>query len=181
MIMKICRRRMMDMARIAVLIGDMFEDVEYTEPVKAFRKAGHEIVHVGLKKNSTVKGKKEGTPVKIGLAVKDASVGEFDALLIPGGYSPDKLRVDEDAVSFAREFVKSSKPVFSICHGPQLLITADVLRGRKVTGWKSIIQDIKNAGAEFIDQEVVEDGNLISSRQPNDIPAFVGACLKKLP
>jgi protease I len=136
---------------------------------------------VGLKKNSTVKGKKKGTPVKIGLAVRDTNVGEFDALLIPGGYSPDKLRVNEDAVSFARDFVKSAKPVFSICHGPQLLITADVLRGRKVTGWKSIIQDIKNAGAEFIDQEVVEDGNLVSSRQPNDIPAFVSACLKKLP
>jgi protease I len=180
MIMKNCRRRMMNMARIAVLIGDMFEDVEYTEPVKAFRKAGHEIVHVGLEKNSTVKGKKKGTPVKIGLAVKDAAVGDFDALLIPGGYSPDKLRVDEDAVAFAREFVKSGEPVFSICHGPQILITADVLRGRKVTGWKSIIQDIKNAGAEFIDQEVVEDGNLISSRQPSDIPAFVEACLKKL-
>jgi protease I len=170
----------MNMARIAVLIGDMFEDVEYTEPAKAFREAGHEIVHVGLKKNSTVKGKKKGTPVKIGLAVKDTGVGDFDALLIPGGYSPDKLRVDEDAVAFAREFVKSAKPVFSICHGPQILITADVLRGRKVTGWKSIIQDIKNAGGEFIDQEVVVDGNLVSSRAPNDIPAFVGACLKKL-
>jgi protease I len=180
MIMKNCRRRMMNMARIAVLVGDMFEDVEYTEPVKAFRKAGHEIVHVGLEKNSTVKGKKKGTPVKIGLAVKDAAVRDFDALLIPGGYSPDKLRVDEDAVAFAREFVKGAKPVFSICHGPQILITADVLRGRKVTGWKSIIQDIKNAGAEFVDQEVVEDGNLISSRQPSDIPGFVQACLKKL-
>ena len=169
------------MARIAVLLGDMFEEVAYTEPVKAFRKDGHEIVHVGVKKNRTVKGKKKGTPVKIGSAVKDTRVDGFDALLIPGGYSPDKLRVDEDAVAFAREFVKSAKPVFSICHGPQILITADVLRGRKVTGWKSIIQDIKNAGAEFIDQEVVEDGNLVSSRQPDDIPAFVGACLKKLP
>jgi protease I len=173
-------RRTKNMAKIAVLVGDMFEDVEYAEPVKAFRKAGHEIVHVGLKKNSTVKGKKKGTPVKIGLAVKDASVGDFDALLIPGGYSPDKLRADEDAVTFAREFMKSAKPVFSICHGPQILITADVLRGRKVTGWKSIVQDIRNAGAEFIDQEVVEDGNLVSSRQPSDIGAFIEASLKKL-
>jgi protease I len=180
MIMKNGRRRVMHMARIAVLVGDMFEDVEYTEPVKAFKKAGHEIVHVGLKKNSTVKGKKKGTPVKIGLTVKDAAVDDFDALLVPGGYSPDKLRVDEDAVAFAGDFVKSAKPVFSICHGPQILITADVLKGRRVTGWKSIIQDIKNAGAEFIDQEVVEDGNVISSRQPSDIPAFVEACLKKL-
>jgi protease I len=88
--------------------------------------------------------------------------------------------VDDNAVAFTREFVRSGKPVFSICHGPQLLITADVIRGRKITGWKSIIQDIKNAGAEFVDREVVEDGNLVSSRQPADIPAFVKASLKKL-
>jgi len=168
------------MAKIAVLIGDMFEDVEYTEPAKAFKKAGHELVRVGLKKNSTVKGKKKGTPVRIGLAVKDARVSDFDALLIPGGYSPDKLRADDNAVAFTREFVESGKPVFSICHGPQILITADVIRGRKITGWKSIVQDIKNAGAEFIDREVVEDGNLVSSRQPGDIPAFVEASLKRL-
>jgi protease I len=180
MISSDCRRRRKDMARIAVLIGDMFEDVEYTEPAKAFKKAGHDLVHVGLKKNSTVKGKKKETPVRIGLAVKDARVGDFDALLIPGGYSPDKLRADDDAVAFTGEFVRSGKPVFSICHGPQILITADVIRGRKITGWKSIIQDIKNAGAEFVDREVVEDGNLVSSRQPADIPAFVEASLKKL-
>ncbi len=105
---------------------------------------------------------------------------DFDALLIPGGYSPDKLRADEDAVRFVKDFVESGKPVFSICHAPQLLITAQVLKGRKVTGWKSIVQDIKNAGAIFLDQEVVEDGNLISSRSPQDIPAFIRAMLKKL-
>lgn len=105
-------------------------------------------------------------------AVADASADDFDALLIPGGFSPDKLRADEQAVSFVGGFVKSGKPVFSICHGPLLLITAHVLRGRKITGWKSIVQDIKKAGAEFIDQEVVEDDNLISSRSPDDVPAF---------
>jgi protease I len=90
------------------------------------------------------------------------------------------LRVDDAAVKFVREFVERDKPVFAICHAPQLLITAQVLQGRKITGWKSIIQDIKNAGAEFIDQEVVEDGNLISSRHPGDLPAFIKAALKKL-
>ncbi len=168
------------MATIGVIITDMFEDSEYSEPVEAFKKAGHKIVRVGLKAGETVKGKKKQTPAKIDKAVKDVSVGEFDALLIPGGYSPDKLRVDEDAVRFTREFMKSGKPVFSICHAPQLLITADVIRGRKVTGWKSVIQDIKNAGAEFIDREVVVDGNLVSSRSPADLPAFIEACLKKL-
>jgi len=165
---------------IAVIITDMFEDSEYSEPATAFKKAGHKLVHVGLKAGKTVKGKNQGTPVEIDKAVKDVSAEEFDALLIPGGYSPDKLRADEDAVRFTKEFVESGKPVFAICHAPQLLITADVIRGRKITGWKSVIQDIKNAGAEFIDREVVEDGNLISSRSPVDLPAFIEACLKKL-
>ena len=100
--------------------------------------------------------------------------------MIPGGYSPDKLRAHKDAVQFAKEFVQSDKPVFLICHAAQLLITADVLKGRKVTGYTSIVQDIKNAGAEYFDQEVVVDGNLVSSRNPGDLPAFIEASLKKL-
>jgi protease I len=168
------------MSTIAVIITDMFEDSEYSEPAAAFKNAGHKLVHIGLKAGETVKGKNRGTRVKTDKAVKEVSVDEFDALLIPGGYSPDKLRVDEDAVRFAKQFVESGKPVFAICHAPQLLITADVIRGRTITGWKSIIQDIKNAGAEFIDREVVEDGNLVSSRSPGDLPAFIEACLKKL-
>jgi protease I len=158
----------------------MFEDSEYSKPVNAFKKAGHKIIHVGLKEGEVVKGKKKGTPVKIDKAVTGVSVDDFDALLIPGGYSPDILRANEEAVKFTKEFTESGKPIFSICHGPQLLITAQALKGRKITGWKSIIQDIKNAGAEFIDQEVVEDDNLVSSRHPGDIPAFIKKSLKKL-
>jgi protease I len=168
------------MSKVAVIITDLFEDAEYGDPAEAFQKAGHEIVHVGLEAGKTVKGKKKGTPVEIDVAVKDVSVDDFDALLIPGGYSPDKLRVDGDAIAFAGEFLGSGKPVFAICHAAQLLITADVLRGRRLTGWKSIVQDIKNAGAEFVDAEVVEDDNLISSRHPGDLPAFIEACLNKL-
>ncbi len=163
-----------------VIITNMFEDSEYSKPVNAFKKAGHKIIRVGLKEGEVVKGKKKGIPVKIDKAVTDVSVEDFDALLIPGGYSPDKLRANEDAVKFTKEFAESGKPIFSICHGPQLLITADVLKGRKITGWKSIIQDIKNAGAEFIDKEVVVDKNLVSSRHPGDIPAFIRESLKKL-
>jgi protease I len=168
------------MSTIAVIITDMFEDIEYTKPAEAFRNAGHTLVHVGLRQGSTVHGKKERTPVRIERSVREVTPDDFDALFIPGGYSPDKLRVDDDAVRFARDFFNSGKPVFAICHAAQLLITADVLKGRRVTGWKSIIQDIKNAGAEYVDAEVVEDGNLISSRSPPDIPAFVRAALKKL-
>lgn len=165
------------MKRIAIIITDLFEDSEYTQPAAAFQRAGHEVVHIGLEKDTVVNGKKEGTPVKIDMAVADASVDDFDALLIPGGYSPDKLRVDENAVRFAGDFVRSGKPVFAICHAPQLLITADVLRGRILTGYKSIIQDIKNAGARFVDGQVVQDDNLISSRQPSDLPAFIETAL----
>ena len=168
------------MAKIAVIIDDMFEDVEYTEPAKRFQDDGHSLVHVGLEAGRTVTGKKNGTQVKIDKAVDEVSVEDFDALLIPGGYSPDKLRAHPEPVEFARSFVSSGKPVFAICHAGQLLITAQVLEGRTFTGWKSIVQDIKNAGATYLDQEVVVDGNLVSSRGPGDIPAFLREALKKL-
>ena len=168
------------MSLIAVILTDLFEDSEYTGPAEGFRKEGHELVHVGLEQGATVKGKKDGTEVKIDKAVADVKAGDFDALLIPGGFSPDQLRGDDQAVAFVKDFVTADKPVFAICHGAQLLITADVLRGRKATGWKSIKQDIINAGATFLDQEVVEDGNLIFSRKPDDIPAFTKAALAKL-
>ena len=168
------------MAKIAVIISDYFEDSEYTEPAAAFKQAGHQLVHVGLEAGVTVKGKKKETPVKIDQAVAGAKAADFDALLIPGGFSPDKLRADERAVDFVSEFMAADKPVFSICHGPQLLITARALEGRKVTGWKSIVQDIKYAGGDYRNQEVVVDGNLVSSRSPADLPAFIKASLEKL-
>lgn len=168
------------MSTVAVIITDLFEDSEYTEPAQSFRREGHDIVHIGLSPEETVRGKKNATSVTIDRSISDVSVDDFDALLIPGGFSPDKLRAHEEAVAFVKKFTESGKPVFMICHGPQLLITADVLQGRTVTGWKSIVQDLKNAGAAFIDQEVVEDGNLISSRCPDDLPAFISASLKKL-
>lgn len=168
------------MSNIAVIIDDLFEDSEYVEPVKAFKEKGHKVITVGMKPGERVHGKKDGTEVHIDLAVRDASSNDFDALLIPGGYSPDRLRAHEEPVEFVKRFFNSGKPVFSICHAPQLLITADVLRGRKITGWKSIVQDIKNAEARFVDEKVVEDGNLVSSRQPGDLPEFIAACLARL-
>lgn len=170
----------MTLKNIAVIIDDMFEDSEYSEPANAYKTAGYKLTHVGLKKGKIVKGKRAGISVTIDEAIDEASVDDFDALLIPGGYSPDKLRSHDEAVKFVKDFMASGKPVFSICHGPQLLITADALRNRKVTGWKSIVQDIKNAGAIFIDAEVVEDDNLVSSRSPRDLPVFIQTSLKKL-
>lgn len=167
------------MALIGVVIDEMFEDVEYKEPAKAFKEAGHSLIHIGLREGKIVRGKK-GTEVKIDKSISDVKVTSLDAIFIPGGYSPDHLRGEQKAVNFIKDYFQTNKPIFAICHAPQLLITAKVLEGRRVTGWKSIVQDIKNAGAEFVDQEVVEDGNLISSRSPKDIPAFNKASLKKL-
>ncbi|MDN7026104.1 type 1 glutamine amidotransferase [Methanoculleus sp. FWC-SCC1] len=168
------------MSRIAVLITDGFEDVEYTKPAGAFADAGHTLVHVGLQAGETVRGKRSEASVRIDRAADAAAVDEFDALFIPGGYSPDRLRAHPEPVRFAQQFLESGKPVFAICHAPQLFITAQALRGRRVTGWRSIVQDIKNAGAEFVDAEVVVDRNLVSSRNPGDIPAFIDAALEML-
>lgn len=168
------------MAKVAIIITDLFEDSEYLEPAAAFKAAGHRLVHVGLRAGVTVHGKKKATPVVTDCAVAEVSAGDFDALLIPGGFSPDKLRADQQAVAFVKQFMVEDKPVFSICHGPQLLITAKAIAGRKITGWKSIVQDIRYAGGDYLDQEVVVDGNLVSSRSPADLPAFIEASLKKL-
>jgi len=168
------------MSKIAVIIDEGFEDSEYQKPVDALRQKGHDIVHVGLKEGAEVKGQAGKSKTRIDEAITEANVEAFDALLIPGGQSPDHLRAHDEAVAFVKDFAHSGKPIFAICHAPQLLISAQVLKGRKITGWKSITQDIENAGAEYIDQDVVEDGNIISSRSPEDIPAFNSAILKKL-
>lgn len=158
----------------------MFEDIEYTKPAEKFREEGHDVQVVGIKAGKTLTGKKKDTKVEVDQGLDQANPDDFDALFIPGGYSPDKLRIHPEALDFVKAFMQNNKPVFSICHAPQLLITAQVLKGRKLTGWKSIVQDIKNAGAEFADQEVVVDGNLVSSRNPGDLPAFIREALKKL-
>lgn len=168
------------MAKVAIILADLFEDSEYLEPAVSLKKAGHEIIHIGLRAGVTVKGKKKATAVRIDISVEEANPADFDALLIPGGHSPDKLRGDARAVSFVREFMTTGKPVFCICHGPQLLISANVIGGRNITGYKSIVHEIKQAGGIFHDREVVIDSNLVSSRKPADLPAFIAAFLELL-
>lgn len=168
------------MALVGVVIDEMFEDVEYTKPAEAFKAAGHSLLHIGIREGQIVKGKRKRTPVKIDKSISEVKSDNLDAILIPGGCSPDHLRGYESAVKFIKDYFQTGKPIFAICHAPQILITAQVLEGRRVTGWKSIIQDIKNAGAIYVDNEVVEDDNLISSRGPRDIPAFIKASLKRL-
>jgi protease I len=167
-------------AKIAVLIDQLFEDSEYARPAASFREAGHVLTTIGLETGKKVIGKRNEESVKIDLNIVDANQQEYDALFIPGGYSPDRLRIHEPVVSFVRDFVEAGKPVFMICHAPQLLISADVLRGRTVTGYASIRKDMENAGATVKDQPVVRDQNLISSRNPDDIPAFIDAALLML-
>ena len=165
---------------VAALLADMFEDSEFTYPADALRRAGHTLVVLGMRKNIEVTGKKKGTKVELEQRISEADPDSFDALLIPGGYSPDKLRAHDEPVDFARRMMEAGKPVFTICHGPQLLISADVLRGRKITGWRSIRKDLENAGAQYMDQPVVRDGKLVSSRHPGDLQPFTRTLLKVL-
>lgn len=167
--------------KIAVLITDEFEDSEFASPAAEFKKAGHQVITIEKQAGKTVKGKKGETSVTIDKAIDEVRPADFDALLLPGGYSPDQLRGDERFVSFTRDFINSGKPVFAICHGPQLLISADVIRGRKLTAVKPIVVDVKNAGGDFYDREVVVDKDqLVTSRTPDDLPAFNREALRLL-
>ena len=153
--------------KIAVLITDDFEDAEFTSPAEAFKLAGHQVVTIEKQAGKTVRGKQGEAEVAIDKAIDDVT--------------PDQLRGDERFVTFTRDFVNSGKPVFAICHGPQLLISADVIRGRKLTAVKPIVVDVKNAGGEFYDQEVVLDNDqLVTSRTPDDLPAFNREALRLL-
>lgn len=171
----------MDLSKIACLITEMFEDVEYTQPAEAFNDAGHEVVTIEKEKNNNVMGKQGETAVTINEGIDDVNPEDFDALFLPGGFSPDILRADERFVQFAKHFMENDKPVLAICHGPQLLITAKTLEGRKATGFKSIAVDMEYAGVDYKDEEVVVCNNqLVTSRNPDDIPAFNRESLKVL-
>ncbi len=159
--------------QIACVLGPKFEDSEFKEPYEAFKRDGHQVTIVGLEAGQQLEGDKGPVKVTVEKSFKDVKPEEFDALLIPGGGSPDKLRAHEDAVAFVKAFMKAGKPVFAICHGPQLLLTADEYKNHKMTAWKTVQGDLKKAGANVVDQEVVVDGNLVTSRQPSDIPAFI--------
>lgn len=159
--------------KIATVITDLFEDIEYTDPAQAFKDAGHEVVTIGKKEGDMAIGKQEDVKVPIEYGIDSADPNDFDALFIPGGFSPDLLRADDRFVEFAKHFMDEKKPVFAICHGPQLLITAKTLEGRDATGYKSIQVDMEYAGAKVRDEEVVVCQNqLVTSRQPDDLPAF---------
>ncbi len=169
--------------KVAILVADNFEQIEMTEPRKALDQAGVATFIVSTAKGE-VKGinhDKPGDMFKVDKSVDDAKESDFDALLIPGGtMSPDELRSTPSAVAFVKAFYKSGKPIFAICHGPWLLEEAGAVRGRKITSWPAIKTDMQNAGAEWVDQEVVVDDGIVTSRSPKDIPAFNNKMLEEL-
>jgi protease I len=164
--------------KVAFLATDGVEQVELTEPWKALEDAGAELHLVSLKGGSIqmMKHDDKGDTFPVDKTVAEANSADYAALVLPGGVkNPDVLRTDKKAVQFAREFVTAEKLVAAICHGPWLLVEADVVDGVTVTAWPSIRTDLANAGAEVIDDEAVVDGNIVTSRKPDDIPAFTDA------
>jgi protease I len=167
--------------KVAILAADMFERVELEEPRKALEDAGAEVEIISID-SGEIQGFDHFDPaskVKVDRTVEEASPDDYDALMIPGGVgNPDLLRGDENAVSFVRSIHEAGKPMAVICHGPWMLVESGVVRGKRVTSWPTLETDIRNAGGEWVDEEVVVDGNVITSRKPDDLPAFNRAMLR---
>jgi protease I len=168
------------MSKIAFLVDDMFEDSEFRVPYDRLRAAGHVVDIVGRDADRVVTGKRGKERVTIEKPARESTHEKYDVLVIPGGYSPDHLRMDEDAVRLTREMGEANKPVAAICHAPWMLIEAGLAHDRIVTSWPSLKTDLLNAGARWVDRDVVVDGNVITSRKPADLEAFVEAILHML-
>ena len=170
--------------RIAVLATDGFEQSELTEPKRLLEEAGAKVDVIAPGDAREIKGwdKKDwGKSVPVDVSLDNADAGVYDAIVLPGGViNPDKLRIDDKAVAFVRAFSTADKPIAAICHGPWTLINAGLVKGKKLTSWPSLKQDLGNAGAQWEDSQVVKDGNLITSRKPDDIPAFTETLVKAL-
>jgi protease I len=168
------------MARVAFVLAEDFEDSEFRKPYDALREAGHIVEVLGAEQGVSVTGKKGREKIKIEAAAADCDPDDYDALVIPGGYSPDHLRTDKAVVEFVHEMVGRGKLIAAVCHGPQLLIEVEAVKGKQMTSWPSVKKDLENAGAKWVDKEVVVDGLLITSRKPDDLDAFCAAITKAL-
>ena len=170
--------------KVAVLAADGVEKVEFETPRAQLTENGANVLLLSLKTGEIQARDHDLEPagtIPVDQAVSEASVDDFDALVLPGGtVNPDKLRLDKSAVAFVRDFVNSGKPVAAICHGPWTLVEAEVVAGRTLTSYPSIRTDLRNAGANVVDEEVVVDGNVITSRSPDDLPAFCAALIQQL-
>ena len=164
--------------RIAFLVEEGFEAREVTEPLASLRSEGADVVLIGASATATYRDKTGAETVTAQASAGASRMRDFDALVIPGGYAPDKMRMRHAMVDMAADAMAASKPVAAICHGPQVLISANVLRGRTLTCWPSIAIDVQNAGGLYVDRPVVRDGNLITSRKVDDIGAFTEAIIE---
>jgi protease I len=173
----------LDGRTIAILAADGVEQVELEKPREAVQDAGAKTELLSIKDGEIQAMNHDLEPADtfgVDRQVSDVSIDDYDALILPGGTcNPDKLRMESSAVEFVRDFVNSGKPVGVICHGPWTLVEADVVRGRRITSWPSVRTDLRNAGAEVVDEEVVVDANIISSRWPDDLPAFCDAIVRE--
>jgi protease I len=157
--------------RIAILAEEDFEDSELIESLRAMKAAGARVTVVGSGSKESYKGKR-GTTIKVDASADKLRAENFDAIIVPGGYAPDKMRLHQPMIDLVRRANSLGKVVAAICHGPQLLISADIVRGRRLTSWPSIAVDLRNAGANWVDAPLVQDGNIITSRKPSDLPKF---------
>jgi protease I len=167
--------------KVAVLATDGVEQVELTEPVKALKAAGAQVAVISPKAGQIqgMNHDQKGDTITVDHELSAVTAESFDALVLPGGVAnPDYLRVNPEAVAFVRSFVEHGKPIAAICHGPWTLIEADAVRGQKMTSWPSLKTDLRNAGATWVDEEVVVDGRLVTSRKPDDLPAFTREMIK---
>jgi protease I len=171
---------MLDGKRIAILAEEDFEDSELIEPLRSMKKVGAKVVIVGSGSRESYQGKRGNTTVPVDTTADKVKAEDFDAIIVPGGYAPDKMRLHQSMVELVRKAHDLGKVVAAICHGPQLLISADIVRGRRVTSWPSVAIDLRNAGADWVDASVVQDGNLITSRKPADLPRFNKAIIEAL-
>ena len=167
--------------KVAIILANEFEDIELTSPKEAIEEAGHETVIIGDVANHEVVGK-HGEKVTIDVSIADAKPEDYDGLLIPGGFAPDHLRGDEEGRygTFAKYFTKNDVPAFAICHGPQILIDTDDLKGRTLTAVLNVRKDLSNAGAQVVDESVVVDNNIVTSRTPDDLDDFTKAIVEQL-
>ena len=171
---------MLEGKRIAILAEEGFEDSEVIEPMRAMKDAGARVVVVGSGSQESYRGKRGKATIKADVTADKVSAEDFDAIIIPGGYASERMRLHQSMVDLIRKAHDLGKVVAAICHGPQLLISADIVRGRRVTSWPSVAVDLKNAGADWTDEPLVQDGNLITSRKPADLPRFNKAILEAL-
>lgn len=171
---------MLEGKRIAILAEEGFEDSELVEPLRAMRDIGARVIIVGSGSHETYRGKRGKAKIKVDTTADKVNIQDFDAIIIPGGYAPDRMRLYPPMIDLVRRAFDLGKVVAAVCHGPQLLISADIVRGRRVTSWPSVAIDLKNAGANWVDEPVVQDGNLITARKPSDLPRFNKAIIDAL-